>query len=60
VVDLWLGDTDQGGWLCGGTVLRPSGRLEERDLAIAAGQIAGLAPWSPGRLAGADGTALGC
>lgn len=49
MADRWLGDTDQGGWLCGATVLRPSGRLEECDLAVAAGQIAELAPGSPGR-----------
>ena len=49
MVDRWLGDTYQGGWLCGATVLAPSGRLQELDLAVVAGQIAELAPRSPGR-----------
>jgi 5-methylthioadenosine/S-adenosylhomocysteine deaminase len=49
MVDRWLGDTDQGGWLCNATVLTPSGRLRECDLAVVAGQIAELAPRSPDR-----------
>jgi len=49
VVDRWLGHADQGGWLCDATVLMRSGRLKECDLAVVAGQIAELAPRSPGR-----------
>jgi len=46
-----------GGWLCGGTVLTPQGRLRECDLAVEAGRIAELAPRSPGR-AGLDCSGL--
>jgi 5-methylthioadenosine/S-adenosylhomocysteine deaminase len=49
VADRWLGHTDQGGWLSNATVLTPSGRLKELDLAVVAGRIAELAPRSPER-----------
>ena len=45
----WLGSEDEGGWLCGATVLTPGGRLEECDLGVAAGRIAEIAARRPGR-----------
>jgi hypothetical protein len=49
VADRWLGYADQGGWLCGATVLTPTDLLQELDLGVVDGRIAEFAPRKPGR-----------